>query len=70
MQSGVGGSSTILFIQIILRLGLRDPKRRSGAMIADPSNDGDCNGRGPGVCWNRLLVCGMLKLDELLGGNK
>lgn len=39
-------------------------------MIADPSNDGDCDGGGPGVCWNGLLVCGKLKLDELLVGNE
>lgn len=70
MQSGVGGSSTVLFIQVIPRLGSRDPRGRSVAMITDPLIDNDCYGGGPGICWNGLLVYGMLKLDELLGGRE
>lgn len=39
-------------------------------MFADPSIDNDCDGGGPGICWNALLVYGMLKLGELLGGSE
>lgn len=55
VRSGVTQAvhSIVLFIQVILRLGLRDPRRRTGAMIADPLNDGDC-GWGGGRSWGLL----------------
>lgn len=48
----------------------RDPRRSTGAMFADPSIGNDCDGGGPGICRNGLLVSGMLKLGELLGGSE